>query len=176
MLPGDLQRLYGNDPGYQNYLNWSAAGSKHPSWTTEGEEAARVLGISRLDPGYEAGLWTSRKTDWGETQDLDQQGNVRSVYNPEWMSFVTGYQGAGAQNAMAQPGAAAAQPPPPSAGAPLPPFVKGPTGPPPGPPQQGPAPAVSSLTPAMQLPDSSLGQYGDPNRRRGVGRLGHMAA
>ena len=87
MLPADLQRLHGNDPRYQTYLQWVAEGAQHPSWDAEAEAAAVAAGIPThnwhlVDPSR------TRETDWGSNEHFDFQGNPISVFNPNFWAYV----------------------------------------------------------------------------------------
>lgn len=91
MLPGELMAKYGRSGGYGNFLDWVGKGAKHPTWSAEAEAAAAAAGVAR---NVDTTGWTQRLTDWGETQDLDPQGNVRSTYNPDFIPWLQAWDAA----------------------------------------------------------------------------------
>ena len=78
MLPGQLQQQYGNDPGYQNFLKWIAAGGKHGSYAgmMPNEAVVRV-----------------ENTPWGENIAYDAAGNAISQYRAARPGEISPYQG-----------------------------------------------------------------------------------
>ena len=78
MLPGQLQQQYGNDPGYQNFLKWIAAGGKHGSYAgmMPNEAVVRV-----------------ENTAWGENIAYDAAGNAVSQYRAARPGEISPYQG-----------------------------------------------------------------------------------
>lgn len=92
MLPGEIQKaIAGNaqlQSGYQNFLNWIAAGAKHGSYAglMPNEAVVRV-----------------ENTPWGENIAYDAAGNAVSQYRPARPGEVSPYGGAQGVSAPAAP-------------------------------------------------------------------------
>ena len=90
MLPGEILALPNLDrAGYQNFLNWIAAGAKQGVLTSEmvpNEAVARV-----------------ENTPWGENKAYDANGNEISMYRPRRPGEAQVYGGGGGASAPAAP-------------------------------------------------------------------------
>ena len=172
MLPAEIAAYVAAHPelaaAYKNYQNWSAAGSKHPSFREQAVAAAKAAGIHYYNPDFEAGLWTQKTRPWGENYYVDAAGNEMGSYlNPEWVKFVNNWQPPAGGGGGGGGGGTAVIPPTGMPGIDDPRYLSNPLPPPTGGPDQLPGLPVrgklqmsASTLPGVPPPDVGLPSLG----------------